>query len=115
MRARSKPTSPGGDDLELGAHEILFSHLVGLLEIRDEAVLVGLGIVARLVALLGLGVRRPRQHVEIFGRIELVARLLGLVVAEVRQDVADEEHGIARLVADLDLHLRAVLANDRAI
>ena len=105
----------GGNDLELGAHEVLFSHLVGLLEVRDEAILVGLGIVARLVALLGLRVGRPREHVEIFGGIELVARLLGLIVAEVRKNVADEEHGIAFLVADLDLHLRAVLADDRAV
>ncbi len=92
-------------DLQFRAEKVLFRHIVGCLQIGDETRFVRFGLPV-------LRRRRPREDVQILGREEFVARLLRLVVAEVRQNVADHEHRIARLVPDLDLDLRAVLAHD---
>ena len=105
----------GGHDLELGAEEVLLVDAVLPLQVGDEPGAVGAGGAVGAVLALLLPRRGPADGVEVLGGEELVAGLLGLVLAEMRQDVGDHEDGVVPAVAHGDLDAGAVLADDGAV
>ena len=101
------PRHPSGNDLQLSTEQIVLADLVRLLEIVDKTRL--------RLRVLAVRKRCPTDGIKVFRREKLVAFLLRLVLAEVRQDVGDHEDWIIRLVADLDENLRAVRADNRPV
>ena len=98
---------PRWNDLQLSTEQIVLADLVRLLEIFDETRL--------RLRVLAVRKRCPTDGIEVFRREKLVAFLLRLVLAEMRQNVGNHEDGIAVVVADGDENLRAVLADNRPV
>ena len=86
-------------DLQLRREEVRLLHAKLLLDKLQQLILLADGC----------------DHIEIFGREELLDGLLLQVVGQMRQQVGDHEDGITRPIAERDLHLRAILLHDRAV
>ena len=98
----------GGDELELGGEEVLLGHAVGVGQEAQDVTLDGL-----LGVLVGRGIgSRADEHVHVLGVEGLGDLLAALLGAEVREDVGDLEDGIAGVVTDGDLDLRAIGLDD---
>ena len=98
-----------GDSLQLGGDEILLHDAVGVVEILQYAQL-------KAALLLLVGDRLAAyENVEALAGDGLAQGLLGLLTAQVGQQVVDDKLGVRGLVTHMEFHSRAVCQRHHAV
>ena len=98
-----------GDGFQLGGDEVLLGDAVFLVQQTQDFNLDAVGAVV-IAERTG-----ANENVQCLGRNGLVEGLFALLTAKMREQIVDDELRILGVVADLDVDLAAVAADDKAV